>query len=72
MSTLLMTGRSMTGRHGPQIFALVREVFAAALREIEARRGIRALMAADDATLADLGVSRGAIETAVRGGRRSV
>lgn len=70
MSTLLMTGRSVTGSYLPQVFSAIREFAAYVGREIEARRGIRNLMEADAATLADLGISRGAIEHAVRSGRR--
>jgi uncharacterized protein YjiS (DUF1127 family) len=70
MSTLLMTGRSTTGAYLPQLVSAIREFATYVAREIEARRSMRELMAADDATLADLGLSRGAIERAVRSGRR--
>jgi uncharacterized protein YjiS (DUF1127 family) len=69
MSTLLMSGRSVTGDLLPRAFETIGRLAAAFAAEIEARRSARALMAADDATLADLGVSRGAIEHAVRTGR---
>lgn len=72
MSTLLMTGRSVTGSYLPQLFATIRELSATVLREIEARRGVRELMEADDAMLADLGLSRGSVERAVRTGRRAL
>jgi uncharacterized protein YjiS (DUF1127 family) len=70
MSVLLLSGRSAASSHLPQVFSAIREIASYVAREIEARRSARELMAADDAILADLGVSRGAIERAVRTGRR--
>ncbi len=70
MSVLLLSGRSVASSYLPPVFSAIREFSSYVVREIEARRSARELMAADDTVLADLGVSRGAIQHAVRTGRR--
>jgi uncharacterized protein YjiS (DUF1127 family) len=67
MTTTTMFGRPESASHRPSALAMLGHLFATARREIEARRSVRDL---DDATLADLGLTRGAIEHAVRTGRR--
>jgi len=47
----------------------VRGLFGALLREIRIRRALRHVSTLDDATLSDIGLSRGGVEEAVRHGR---
>jgi uncharacterized protein YjiS (DUF1127 family) len=49
--------------------AVLKNLFAAVMREIRLRRAMREVAALDDAMLQDIGLGPGSIEDAVRHGR---
>ncbi|HMO29908.1 DUF1127 domain-containing protein [Enterovirga sp.] len=67
---LTRSARRMTARpHGNRIADALRAFLAAAGRQLRLRRERRLLETLDDRALADLGLSRGSLDGAVRFGR---
>lgn len=63
-------GGEQAGRSGQGILARLGEIVAGLAQEWAVRRDVQALESLDGRTLADLGISRGEVERAVRFGRR--